>query len=98
MAKGTKTGGRKKGIANKVTQDSREAVAAFVNANAHRLQEWLDSVAKESPEKAFSLFQTVIEYSVPKLARHTHGSDKDDPLIIEHVIYKSVNARHPASE
>lgn len=54
----------------------------FVDNNAGRLQGWLDQIAhgvqdpdtKEylvapNPEKAFQLFQTVIEYHVPKLAR-----------------------------
>lgn len=75
--------GRKKGVPNKATQAAREAIALFVDNNAHRLQEWLDSIARGrkadkrrgikalpgDPEKAFGLFQSVIEYHVPKLAR-----------------------------
>ena len=61
--------GRPKGLPNKATQQAREAIARFVDGNAHRLQEWLDRIADEDPEKAFSLFQSVIEYHVPKLAR-----------------------------
>ena len=54
----------------------------FVDGNAHRLQGWLDQIAcgvkdeetgeylvAPNPEKAFTLFQGVIEYHVPKLAR-----------------------------
>ena len=54
----------------------------FVDNNAGRLQGWLDQIAngvqdpetKEylvppNPEKAFQLFQSVVEYHVPKLAR-----------------------------
>ena len=67
---GTKTGGgSRKGIPNAATQKAREAIGMFVDGNAHRLQEWLDRIAEEDPEKAFSLFQSVIEYHVPKLAR-----------------------------
>lgn len=69
MAKGRKTGGRQPGSPNKATAEAREAIAMFVNDNAHRLQDWLDRVAVDDPEKAFSLFQSVIEYHVPKLAR-----------------------------
>lgn len=92
-----KAGGRAKGTPNKVTADARAAIASFVDGNAHRLQEWLDQVARgvqqqvirdgqpvtradgtplmefvvdPNPEKAFSLFQSVIEYHVPKLARN----------------------------
>ena len=64
-----KTGGRKPGVTNKTTLQAREAIAMFVDNNAHRLEGWLDRVAEESPEKAFQLFQSVIEYHIPKLAR-----------------------------
>lgn len=72
---------RPKGSPNKSTQAAREAIAAFVDGNAGRLQGWLDRVAegvtddegkyivKPNPEKAFEMFQSVVEYHVPKLAR-----------------------------
>ena len=79
---GKKFGGRVKGTPNKATNEAREAISAFVDGNAHRLQEWLDKIAdgikgeKEDeyilapdPDRAFSLFQSVIEYHVPKLSR-----------------------------
>lgn len=68
--------GRKKGVPNKVTADARIAIAAFVNNNADRMQDWLDKVAVESPEKAFNMLKDVIEYHVPKLAR-TEITGKD---------------------
>ena len=69
--------GRAPGTPNKATADARKAIAAFVDGNAHRLTEWLDAVAsgdpvndvKPDPAKAFMLFQSVVEYHVPKLAR-----------------------------
>jgi hypothetical protein len=61
--------GRPKGSVNRSTADARAAIADFVDGNAHRLAEWLDKVAVDNPEKAFQLFQSVIEYHVPKLAR-----------------------------
>ena len=76
--KGRKPGpGRPKGLPNKATADARRAIAAFVDENAHRLTEWLDAVAsgdpeqdlKPNPAKAFELFQSVVEYHIPKLAR-----------------------------
>ena len=68
---------RPKGSPNKATAQAREAIAAFVDGNAHRLTEWLDAVAngdpesdtKPNPAKAFELFQSVVEYHIPKLAR-----------------------------
>ena len=78
-----KKGGRVAGVPNKVTAQAREAIAMFVDGNAHRLTEWLDQVAngnedtKPNPAKAFELFQSVVEYHVPKLAR-TEITGKDD--------------------
>lgn len=107
MAKGKKYGGRKAGTPNRATQNAREAIARFVDGNAHRLQGWLDQIAEgireadqppteENPEgvkgdwlvspdpkRAFELFQSVIEYHVPKLGRleHTDGDGKPLPVV-----------------
>ena len=73
-----RAGGRPPGSANKATTEARAAISAFVDGNAHRLQEWLDRIAVDSPEKAFTLFQSVIEYHVPRLARtEMQNLDKD---------------------
>ena len=61
--------GRRKGTPNKATVEARTAISLFVDSNAHKLQEWLDAVAIDNPEKAFTLFQSVIEYHVPKISR-----------------------------
>ena len=105
MAEGKKTGGRQAGTPNKATREAREAMALFVEGNAHRLTEWLDRVSdgvkveKEDPEtgevsveyvvppnpaKAFEMFQSVVEYHIPKLARTEHVGNDDKPLVIEH--------------
>ena len=80
MAEGVKTGGRVAGTPNKATQEARQAIALFVDGNAHRLTDWLNAVAngdpendaKPNPAKAFELFQSVVEYHIPKLARSEH--------------------------
>lgn len=41
--------GRPKGVPNKATRDARLAIAAFVDDNAGRMQEWLDAVANGVP-------------------------------------------------
>jgi hypothetical protein len=61
--------GRPKGQPNKSTLAAREAIAAFVDGNAHRLEEWLDRIAIDNPKAAFECFQSVVEYHIPKLAR-----------------------------
>ena len=104
MAIGVKTGGRAPGTPNKATTDARQAIASFVDGNAHRLTEWLDKVAEgvkgtevtkdgqavevfvvaPNPAKAFDLFQSVVEYHIPKLARMEVAGDDNKPIVIEH--------------
>lgn len=88
-----KLGGRVAGTPNKATQEARQAIAHFVDGNAHRLTEWLDQVAngmpeqdiKPNPAKAFELFQSVVEYHIPKLAR-TELSGTPDGAPIQHQV------------
>ena len=105
MAQGVKTGGRAAGTPNKATAEARQAIAAFVDGNAHRLTGWLDQVAEgvkvdvlddkgqpvgqeyvvpPNPAKAFDMFQSVVEYHIPKLARQEHVGNDEKPLVIEH--------------
>lgn len=86
MTKRAKTGGRAPGTPNKVTNEAREAIALFVNKNAHRLEGWLDQVAQDNPEKAFQLFQSVVEYHVPKLARTEQTLTGADGGPVEHSV------------
>jgi hypothetical protein len=88
--------GRPKGTPNKATMAAREAIAAFVDGNAHRLVGWLDDVANgvpakdkpgeylvaPQPEKAFAMFQSVVEYHVPKLARQELVGNDGGPVQI----------------
>jgi len=103
MAIGQKTGGRVAGTPNKATNEARQAIASFVDGNAHRLTEWLDQVANgvkviemngdepvekyvvpPNPAKAFDMFQSVVEYHIPKLARMEHSGSDTNPVVIEH--------------
>ena len=96
MAQGAKTGGRVAGTPNKATNEARHAIASFVDGNAHRLTGWLDKVAEgvqdadgayvvpPNPAKAFDMFQSVVEYHIPKLARQEHVGDDNKPLVMEH--------------
>lgn len=84
------TGGRPKGAPNKTTADARAAIGLFVDGNAHRLTGWLDAVAsgdaandiKPNPAKAFEMFQSVIEYHVPKLARTELTGKGGGPIVV----------------
>ena len=103
MATGNKGAGRPLGSPNKATNEARQAIASFVDGNAHRLTEWLDQVANgvkviemdgdepvekyvvpPNPAKAFDMFQSVVEYHIPKLARMEHSGSDTNPVVIEH--------------
>lgn len=72
--------GRPPGVPNKATSQAREAIAKFVDANADRLLGWLDEIAVTSPKDAFDRYMSVVEYHIPKLARHTVSGDPDAPI------------------
>jgi len=78
-------GGRPSGSLGKTTIQAREAIAAFVDNNADRLTGWLDRVAADNPAKAFELFQSVVEYHIPKLARSEMVGLNGGPVKIEHL-------------
>jgi hypothetical protein len=90
IGRGTAGPGRPKGLPNKATSAAREAIASFVDGNAPKLQEWLTAVAngdpendiKPNPAKAFELFQSVVEYHIPKLARTELTGENGGPLRI----------------
>lgn len=84
--------GRKPGVPNKSTTMAREAIARFVDGNAHKMQEWLEKVADgvkddnekwivpPAPDKAFQMLQTIMEYHIPKLARQEVVGDEKAPV------------------
>jgi hypothetical protein len=85
MAKGIKTGGgSRKGVPNKSTAQAREAIALFVDGNAERLQGWLDQIAEDKgPQAAFDCFTSLLEYHVPKLARHELTGQNGDKIKVQ---------------
>lgn len=110
-----KGSGRAPGTQNRTTVAAREAIAQFVDGNAHRLEGWLDQVAngtlllnsdgtkvydsegnvvyliRPNPEKAFTLFQTVVEYHVPKLARSEISGPAGGAVQITSIDLKGLN-------
>jgi hypothetical protein len=73
--------GRTKGVPNKATANAREAIAAFVDANAGRLQGWLDEIAtRDGPAMAFRCVQDLLEYHIPKLARTELTGKDGEPI------------------
>lgn len=91
-----KTGGRAVGVPNKATTLAREAFAAFVDRNAHRMQEWLEQVAvdpKHGPKVAIELVLQVSEYHIPKLARTEHVGDGGGPVEMRVSLIEKIAAR-----
>lgn len=81
IGKGTPGPGRGKGNPNKATKNAREAIARFVDGNADRLNRWLDEIeANDGPKAAFQCFSDLLEYHVPKLARHEHTGEGGGPV------------------
>lgn len=81
---GERRGGRGKGTPNKATLQAREAIARFVDGNAHRLNGWLDEIAaNDGPKAAFQCFSDLIEYHVPKLARTEITGKDGGPVVIQ---------------
>lgn len=91
MAKGPGKGvsnnpnGRKRGVPNKATQNAREAIASFVEGNVDRLNNWLDSIAVDSPKDAFNCFMSVVEYHIPKLQRQEVTGLDGGPVLTQDV-------------
>ena len=75
---------RPKGSPNKATAEAREAIARLVDGNAHRLNIWLDEIYEtKGAEAAGRCMMDVIEYHVPKLARHEHTGQNGDKIKVE---------------
>lgn len=80
MAYGQKTGGRKKGTPNKSTIEIREAYQKLVEGNLDNMTKWLDTIAKDNPEKAMDMMLKLSEYMIPKLARQEIVGDGGEDL------------------
>jgi hypothetical protein len=64
-----KTGGKKKGVPNKITRDIKEAYRQLIENNLDNLTGWLEKIAEKDPEKAIRIISDLSEYIIPKLAR-----------------------------
>lgn len=60
-----KTGGREKGVENKVTKDLRHGINNFLSANWHKVQDDFDSLT--DPKDRLTLIIKMLEFSVPKM-------------------------------
>jgi len=63
--------GRPAGSPNRATAEVRDALSDLVAGNVPRLQEWLDRVAKHNLKAALEIYVKLVEFVVPRLARHS---------------------------
>lgn len=86
MALGKKTGGRERGVPNRITREFRQTVTKVLEDNAENVGAWLKSVADGSqgdpvkgfgpeapnPGRALELIARLAEFAAPKLGRTEH--------------------------
>lgn len=78
MAKGLKTGGRKKGIPNKTTEELRDTVQAFIENNIDGIQENFDLL---EPKEKLLFIEKMLNYSLPRMqATQLTGAEGKDLL------------------
>jgi hypothetical protein len=65
-----KTGGRKKGVPNKMTKEAREAALIFINGvSPKELRACWDRAMKDDANAALRVYYTALEFVAPKLQR-----------------------------
>lgn len=70
-----KTGGRKKGTANKVTKDLRQWVTKFINNKTDRLErDW----KKLTPRERVFMFERLLKYALPTLSNTKLETNLED--------------------
>lgn len=70
--------GRPKGVPNKSTTKTRDAVNLLIEGRLDKLGRWLDTVAQEDPKGALDVVCKLMEYTTPKLARTETSLDITD--------------------
>jgi hypothetical protein len=84
MAQGKKTGGRKKGVPNKLTSVARSAFLATFGKLEGDLEGWIRETAENDPAKAADLTIRMAEYHFPKLGRtEVTGQDGGPVKVVE---------------
>jgi len=85
------SGGSRRGVPNKATQEFRATVQALLDDNRENVGRWLTLVAEgdgtdkgaPDPGKALDLLAKLAEYAAPKLAR-TEVTGKDGgPVVVQ---------------
>jgi hypothetical protein len=71
--------GRPAGVANKTTNQIKQAYQKLLEDNLDNMTQWLGKIAEKDPAKATELMLKLSEYILPKLARQeVVGNDGED--------------------
>lgn len=89
--------GRPKGSLNKTTKDKREWVSKLLEDREDLIEEALDTLAKEDPDKALKHLLGLMEYTTPKLAR-SEIVGKDDGPVEVHFVKRLIDPEAEDSE
>ena len=95
MATANKGAGRPAGSPNKVTNEARQAIASFVDGNAHRLTEWLDQVANGVKVVEMDGDDPVEKYVVPPNPAKAFDMFQS---VVEYHINKLARMEHSGSD
>jgi|SRR5882672_1592366 len=71
MANRAKTGGRKKGTPNKLTQQGRALFKHILEGLAPKVEKWIETTAKKDPKGATELTLKLAEFCIPRWQRIT---------------------------
>lgn len=81
--KGEKTGGRSKGVPNKITQTARELFVSTLEQQVPNLLEAFEAVRVSDPVKYLELYAKYAQYFVPKHVDMTTNGNSISPMIID---------------
>ena len=93
MARGRKTGGRKKGTPNILTTDVKNKIVDLLDR--YSLDQMLTDLMELKPRERLKLFATLAEFITPKQNRTTIENENDVPGSV--VIYMPDNGRQMTS-
>lgn len=80
--------GRKLGIPNKATSETKEVIKNLLEENHGNMSIWLAQVGENDPAKALDIIVRLLSFVVPKLANQelTAGNGLSDPYAVTKII------------
>lgn len=90
-----RNGGRPKGVGNKSTETVKRAIAALLENNAPKIEQWIEEVhQKDGAKDALKIYLDFAEFVTPKLTRAAVDHSSEDGSMTPQVF---VNFTKPES-